>query len=135
MNDLMVKRFKVIADYPDSPANVGEIFTKIEGIQNYTNGRFSFDVRTLERYPHLFKELQWWEERTIDEMPKYLKLSPEQKDNYCISLKEIFKVYKWKNGFAQIDEENEYDVLNNTQLHFIPATLEEYNLYIQSKQQ
>lgn len=68
--DLMKPRWKVIADYPGNQRYVGEI---IDGLPN------PLDEQELERqmalYPHLFKKLEWWEERKPEELPQYFRNS------------------------------------------------------------
>ena len=65
-------------------------------------------------------------------MPKYLRLRPERKDAFAISVREIFKVYKWSYGYAQMQPDNEYDLLNNSEFDFEPATESEYLAYLKS---
>lgn len=62
--DLMRPRYKVIADYPESIHEVGDILSGA-----------SYEKHALykDKYPHLFKKLEWWEERPESEMPEYLK--------------------------------------------------------------
>jgi hypothetical protein len=60
---LMVPRWEVIADMPFNHFTVGQIVTDINIIEGY---RFS-------KYPHLFRQLSWWEHRKEEEMPWYFK--------------------------------------------------------------
>lgn len=57
--ELLIPRFEVIADYPNSTYKVGEIFHAV--------------VPDYAKYPHLFKPLNWWEYRKEEEMPKKVK--------------------------------------------------------------
>lgn len=59
--DLLKPRFKLIADYPGNTQPIGNIT-----IEDATASYF-------RRFEANFKELQWWEERKEDELPKYLK--------------------------------------------------------------
>lgn len=59
--DLMSQRFKLIADYPTNTLTVGTVI----------NNEAYFHI--CVQYPHLFKKLEWWEERDKSEMPKYVK--------------------------------------------------------------
>jgi hypothetical protein len=65
VDELLEPRFKVIADYPHSPFTVGAIMDKWNSI--------SPDMQHYGKYPHLFKKLEWWEERQPGEMPEYVK--------------------------------------------------------------
>lgn len=62
--DLLKPRFEVIADYPGTTLKVGDILDK----QNTKNM-----CEFYEQYPHLFRKLNWWEHRKIEDMPKKIK--------------------------------------------------------------
>jgi hypothetical protein len=73
--DLMKPRFEVIADYPKCPITVGRILTPIfDGAAYYESldEPASETVTHPEKYPHIFRKLNWWEHRTVEEMPKRL---------------------------------------------------------------
>jgi|SRR6185503_12035353 len=72
VEDLLKPRYKVIADYPFCPFEVGEILYEHEGkFYVYTDsGRYPINPNA---FPAIFKELMWWEERKESEMPGYLK--------------------------------------------------------------
>lgn len=77
--ELLKPRFEVIADYPNPKDYcyfpVGEII-KIESLE---------DINYLEKYPHLFRKLNWWEHRKIEDMPKkVMSLADDKKDTYII---------------------------------------------------
>lgn len=61
----LVPRFKVVAGYPSSNDHfkVGEILD---------NPMAESMVKWYEQWPHIFQRLKWWEERPVEEMPKYL---------------------------------------------------------------
>ena len=59
--DLLKPRFKLIADYPGNTQPIGNI--TIEDATAYYFRKFTSN----------FKELEWWEERNEDDLPKYLK--------------------------------------------------------------
>lgn len=75
--DLMLLRYKIIADYPDNYYPVGTIIPldTFDDIRNEVV--WSFDLRKsenfLNKYPHLFKRLEWWEDRLRKDMPEYIK--------------------------------------------------------------
>lgn len=82
--DLLKPRFEVIADYPFNPHQLGSVLEAIHTSihQTTTSYRNEFgDIvqqeqycnhSDFEKYPHLFRKLNWWENRTIDQMPKRL---------------------------------------------------------------
>lgn len=64
--ELLKSRWKVIADYPGSDYHIGEILDRDWGWVGNDEVGFKHD---LSHYPHLFKKLQWWEDRKPEEMP------------------------------------------------------------------
>jgi hypothetical protein len=66
--ELMKPRYKVIADYPGLPhyMPVGFIIKEQETLPYFFN-------LVIDKYPHLFKKLEWFEERSIEDMPQYVK--------------------------------------------------------------
>ena len=74
----MQPRFEVIETYPKSKFKKGDI---LERIPNATNDWYNADkslinadilLEEIEQYPHLFRKMNWWEKRTVDQMPKKL---------------------------------------------------------------
>lgn len=120
-NDLLKPRYKVMADWPfNNSYNVGDIILmQLRSDGNYWNGNNDLYLREdqLRLYPHLFKKLEWWEDRKPEEMPKFLK----DKENERL----VYKVYGWlqNNGMFNFGPKN--NEITHTE-YFIPATLEEY---------
>lgn len=85
--DLMKPRYKVIADYPGNYRLIGEIFSAVG--DSYS---VKYWCAEKDKYPHLFQRLEWWQERNLEDMPQFVKVTREEcvKDTglYC-------KVYKW----------------------------------------
>ena len=63
--ELMNTRFEVIADYPSSPFVVGDVIA-YDGIV-YGMGQPQKFTREPEKYPHIFRKMNWWEKRTAEE--------------------------------------------------------------------
>ncbi len=101
--DLLQPRYKVIADYPYNKRHrVGQIIA--EPLESF-----------YDKYPYIFRKLEWWEERTVEEMPKYVKY---------IGTKKVGKVFRWadNNSFVFVDyKDNREDVRG-----LLPATEQEY---------
>ena len=63
-------KYKVIADYPDSPFKVGEILIlkKYKGVGVHTikiRSPYPDTIKTLpiyffEAFPHIFERIEWW---------------------------------------------------------------------------
>jgi hypothetical protein len=122
MTNLTPPRYLVIADYPNSPFNVGNIltqYTQFNKTSYWVNDNLYTD-RHPEDYPHLFRLLHWWEFRDESEMPEYVKSS-----------KWVAKIrsYDLSKGTFVADGEVESSALQA----FNPATLNEYNEYIKNK--
>lgn len=83
----MNPRFEIIADYPDSNFKIGEII-EFDGIIHGTSEPQKF-VRNPEKFPHLFRKLNWWENRKVEEMPKRLICKAIPNDT------EIMEIQEW----------------------------------------
>ena len=66
--ELLRKRYLVIADYPNSTLSVGTIIEQVEVGEN----EYLFNMEFFEPYPHLFRPLEWWEFRDEKDMPEYV---------------------------------------------------------------
>lgn len=72
--ELLKPRRKLIADYPDNEMPVGTILTNYSPMM-WGNKVFEFNASFdwFDKYPHLFQKLEWWQERTKDELPDFIK--------------------------------------------------------------
>lgn len=145
MTDLLKPRFEIIADYPNSPYNIGDIaqsgdkssqihlMTNWMGSENYCN------EHGLLNYPALFRKLNWWEKREDSEMPMYLKivqpLGQEQNPIYKKVLKwELVFNYGLNEWTTLVDVEEPTNVISGgkciitlySKSNHQPATEEEY---------
>jgi len=125
MENLLSPRFKVIADYPKSIYNIGEI------IDNGYDSLFCDEKsKKFSDYPNLFKKLNWWEKRNSAEMPKYLK----QKVEPDIDIFHYEKIIRWEmdNIIGVISDKDrtccDLDLWKTTN-QYLPATKEEYESY------
>ena len=128
--------------YPYSPFKVGGIIelNQISGSGSNCctiNGVVYSDT-ALNKYPHLFRRLKWWEFRGEKDMPEYVKLNPENCIIEEVEKGEVFKVWSIKifdDGIglkiyppAEKDPANpmmEYMHLK----YLLPATAEEYEQF------
>jgi hypothetical protein len=84
IQELLKPRYRVIADWPGNKYfAVGEILSthpiyelyaadKLKHLRKCDNSA-GVDISNLEKHPHLFRKLEWWEERDEKDMPEYLK--------------------------------------------------------------
>ena len=89
--ELLQPRYEVIADYPKSDFKVGQIIQCSDDLVNDKDvGAFLRKFKyNFDKYPHLFKKLNWWEHRKIEDMPKKLICKAIQNDT------EVQKIESW----------------------------------------
>lgn len=125
VNELLKPRYEVIADYPDSRNELGQI---ICDVTKYMEAFY-------DKYPHLFRKLQWWEHRDVSEMPEYLRNEVHERNTGDV---EIIKAIRYEEYYvcdASIPHWSfyVYPEWNKNEgfplIYFIPATIEEYNQY------
>lgn len=111
--ELMKPRYKVIADWPGNRGlfPVGEIIAK----ELSSTSLFA----ECDKYPHLFRKLEWWQDRQLEDFPKYVKRGSGK----------VFKIGLHlnisTNGIAILAEPDKYRTINLKSCQ--PATEEEYN--------
>lgn len=98
--ELLIPRFEVIADFPNSNLEIKSILS-FDGIVYGMNEPQKF-IRNPEKYPHLFRKLNWWEHRKVEDMPKKLICKAIKDDT------EIMEILEWdmKILFGWTDIEN-----------------------------
>jgi len=119
--ELMKPRWKIIADFPyNTFGEVGDILDRDWGWSGDDEKGFKHHV---SQYPHLFKKLEWWEERNPEDMPEYVKHTASGK---------IWKVkeYDLPTGAHITGPEvsTYWAVMKNLE----PATEADYNAYLQT---
>lgn len=131
--DLMKPRYRVIADWPSlDEIVIGDI---IEGEIFESESLFN---TPMHDFPHLFKKLEWWEERKPEDMPGYVKVNSEKTSLFKDS---VLKVKLWGKRVSEelyclIDEDRTKtfaDLYKYSPEHFLPATKEEFDNYLKSK--
>ena len=110
--ELLKPRFEVIELYPKSKYEIGQILTEtvFEHYSLIIKGRnFTSNMPNIEKYPHLFKKLNWWEKRKEEDMPKkVISLCYKDYKDFDISKQEVHHILKWDmktlNGFINIEK-------------------------------
>lgn len=133
--ELKQQRYKVIADYPNSRLQIGDILVKYM-FKSSTLGTYTYTTNLesplqgicckpewVEVYPYLFYKMRWWEDRKTQEMPEYVK--------QCNG-NDVYKVHK---HFDHQDEIGwcfvaEYDMVSRYYKRYLPATEAEYLTFI-----
>ena len=135
--ELLIPRYEIIADYPNSPFKKGDILYRFtwdgEGCVYTTSpdilltGYFC-NEKTVERYSGIFRKLSWWEKREPEDLPKYLKETDTGKvfepTRYYIS--GGFSVYYTKQKEKSGKWKGESTPFNLNYKFIAPASEEEY---------
>lgn len=142
INDLLKERRKVIAPYPGCLFNVGDvlifipqfmhrIYGTIESTTHtdvFKNGNNIIPASEVDKYPHLFYKMGWWEDRDMSEMPEYVR---------CVKSPDLIHiaggVYKCNWHLPDLAKDENGDWICLTTNCYEIATLEDYNNYQQSK--
>jgi|GEM_PF-2458540 len=128
VEELLKPRYKVIADYPYMETHLADM--RIGRIVTEPNIRWLKNQFGIEpdKFPRTFRKLEWWEERTEDQMPEYVRLN----DQFRKDFDQVAKVVKSETHecgiFLIVDKVN--GVV--TRLHvenFWPITEQEYLTY------
>lgn len=135
VEELLKPRYKVIADYPSSPFFINDILPNALKEWQRDNERTKATLNECEKYPAIFKKLEWWEEREIEDMPEYLKDDngvykcrnwhyQSRKSPDLIAL-EIYNFEPERSGSGW----SEKYLLTIRYKNILPATKEEYDAY------
>ena len=128
--ELLIPRFEVVEDYPNSTIKKGSIITPI----NEKNLHYDCIQDHLcnlifkpERYPHLFRKLNWWEKRTKEQMPKKLiSLSKKDAEGFLLENQEIHNILDWDmnglHGYTNIEKREVCCLVSwNPEYSYIPV--------------
>lgn len=121
--ELMKPRCKAIA--PDTSGNfeVGEIFYPEKNGSYYFYGDNGKRCFAPKYYPHLFRELEWWEDRNPEDMPEFIKDATDGEVSKPI----------WRQGKMKIGKRT-WSIRNIVMCFYSPATEEEYLAHIKNTQ-
>lgn len=149
VEELLLPRYKVIADYFYNPYKIGDIITVLHDDRSVhlattsqrddfgetVNVDHYFNPARLKDYPHLFQPLPWWSDRKAEDMPAFIKCDER-----------VWKIAEWKKDMLgrffpvnEVETEGETKNFANIKWHFagdkfLPATIEEYEQYKQRPQ-
>lgn len=127
---LLIPRYKVIAYYPNSKFPIGTILT----LDKYSSGKWWHEYTDDEpihledgdnRFPAIFKPLEWWERRSIEDLPEYLMRNTADKKVVKAELHNCDATH----GLGFLDT----DGRTKSYCNYTPATLEDYQLFITTK--
>lgn len=115
IEDLITPRFMVNALYPDCPYHIGEVLDNVDGA-----------ACNASKYPHLFTELDWYDERRKKDMPQYVKF--ETKEGIVVA-----KIKEWEGydySYLGIQHIAPFGEISMEKIK--PATKAEYNKFIKT---
>jgi hypothetical protein len=135
---LLIPRYEVIADWPNNTIEIGAIATIINDYAVFeTYYGVTFHYKMLDHHNHLFKKLGWWEYRSKEEMPDYLRKT-DMEDSHGSPVPDVIvKVIKhfnagngeWRDDSVHIFCANGYVSGQNTIYHYsewLPALESDY---------
>ena len=101
---LLKPRYEVIADYPFNPYQIGDL------VQNIANTSVALyakindtdhlsSIEYFDKFPHLFRKLNWWENRKAEDMPKQVicKAIPNDTEIIEIEAWDMDILVGWRN--------------------------------------
>lgn len=143
--ELMKPRYKVVADYFFSPFEIGDIIAVDEAnsvhlttvqYHNVVGEEAKFEKRyrtqTLNKYPHLFKAMYWWEDRKSEDMPKYVKR--QRFSGYTEVLRVLDPSCNYR-VFGHEPNTIEHRFVYPDASGYLPATESEYLQYVEAQKQ
>lgn len=119
--ELLRPRIKMIAPVPEYGMEVDTIIEMYGDLMFELSPTYKLNLTGVKRFPHIYKELHWWEERKPEDMPEYVK-----------SHDQIFKVKEWADGgsfYVYVEKRHTGFVKGCTEtvvFYPAPATEEEY---------
>lgn len=125
---LLRPRVKMIADWPGNQMLlVGDVLTIYEDGKNaplFVSSHGDKYGLTFDpsQFPHLFRKMEWHEEREPEELPRFLLHRNGS----------VHKVFKYHKEYACVDL-SEDDEFPTSFAWLSPATEEQYNEYLKTK--
>jgi len=138
MNYLLKKRYKVIADYPNSPFTVGNILEQAEPLphdvwREKENGTWTeHTILNAEKWDKFFVEIPWYHNRTLNEMPNYLKCLNESGGIEFVCKVDSYLYYKNDSSLLWAFEyywKDEKDIKRMSLSSWIPSNEREYKAF------
>jgi len=136
MTDLLTPRYIVKTSWPGSREPIGAIISLHDAykdriiVKQYALQENYETVLDPKEYPAIFEPLPWYEHRKESELPEYVKWNYMPKVDDGKMKFYVQKVEGWTQaGFGVITGGGTVTASNL----WLPATLEDYNLYLQTK--
>ncbi len=138
VEQLMKPRYKVINNWPDMDKwNVKQGKTFVGQVIKMTHkekGQWYVSVLIgrvydafFDGYPHLFEKLPWYAERSVEEMPEYVKWTKKYDADPVREYGDVMKVTQWHSNTHFTSERQGWKLTGGW---FEPATLADYTQYI-----
>lgn len=75
VEELLIERYKILAEDTSGNLEIGKILVYDDECNCFWNGGEPYTKEKMDKLPHLFKKLEWWEERKDNDWPEYYKYS------------------------------------------------------------
>lgn len=133
VEELLKPRWKVIADYPGSEFILNEILSESEKNQIIYYSDDGKHYISPEYYPAIFQPLKWWEQRSIEDIPKYIK-----NDGGVYEMDSYFPVklgtlWQWSIKIHGEDARFGIQTMYIIDNKVLPSTEEEFNSFINNQ--
>jgi hypothetical protein len=120
-----MSRFVVIADYPDSPYQIGEIITD----KDYPINKLSF--------PEIFEPIGWWQnlkQEDLKSLPKYIMIDPVIEETPPFH---VVKIIKWElvDGNLKATTYEKEEMTHRSLRLYLPSNKIEFAKYIKERNQ
>lgn len=132
--ELMKPRFEVIAVFPFCPVVIKEQLERVTNtlfiVSKIGENANVWHLSEIEKYPHLFRKLNWWDKRNIEDMPTYIKSETQV-------VKPDWQLEEWMGNKylrAYDSSAKKYNMSLSFKLQlFEPATEQEYLEFVKKK--
>jgi hypothetical protein len=120
MTDLLAPRYKVIALFPNTDFEVGEIIEPGDRAA----------IKFYDTYPHLFRRLHWSEYRQPEEMPTHIRFGNLESRHriYAVKKYDLQGIDVGHPGAWAVEPDDYWLPLTNAH-NCYPATAAEYETY------
>lgn len=131
--ELLNPRVRVVAGWPDMSKRieVGQVLGYKKDFGGGYCNLFSdwLPATDVERFPHLFEPIEWWEGRDVKDMPKYVKYD----DKVYKVLPPEFDYRDYGHNDTELEYRSLMHKLEYWKLKMLPATQSDYEAYIKTQ--
>jgi len=136
VEELMRPRYKVIADYPEMERHnirIGDIITRSESAMYADKTQDGTPVVAIDHeiFPAVFRRLSWWEDRSPEDMPRYLRSSETYPDPHFIKVNKNYATFFEGEYYSKDTFKPYWECHYNL---YFPATEQQFNEFTDNTQ-